>query len=80
LNDARDIVRAGLLAGSACVFWTPRNDHAHLGRNLVQALGRILADEERTFIVSDKRSLSNAPAQHGQTLLSGSITTSSCGR
>jgi hypothetical protein len=43
-------------------------------------LGGRRADPKRTFIVSDKRSLSNAPPQHGHTLLSGSTTTSSCGR
>jgi hypothetical protein len=34
-----------LLASSASVFRVPRDDHAHLGRNLVQALGAILADD-----------------------------------
>jgi hypothetical protein len=45
LNDAGDIVRPRLFAGSACVFRTPRDDHAHLGWNLVQALRCILTND-----------------------------------
>jgi hypothetical protein len=44
-DDAGDVVRSRLVVGSACVFRPSGHDHAHLGRNLVQALGAILADD-----------------------------------
>ena len=44
-NDAGGLVRSRLFAASARVFRAPRDDHAHLGLDLVQALRRILADD-----------------------------------
>ena len=33
-----NVIGAGLLARPACIFRPPRDDHAHLGWNLVEAL------------------------------------------
>jgi len=37
------MIGAGPLARTAGVFWSPRDDHAHRGRNLLEPLGRIFA-------------------------------------
>ena len=45
LDDAGDVIGARLLARPAGVLRPPRDDHAHLGRNLVEPLRRVLADD-----------------------------------
>jgi hypothetical protein len=68
LDHAGRLIGAGLLARATGVLWSPRHDDFEPGRNLVEPFGRSSPITCRS------------PPQQGQTLLPGSITTSSRGR